>query len=100
MTAESMSADEGARRDGSALSEGLGLAPERDELRLLPCPFCGAGQTLFQDNGRMWTGVKLSEPVSVSVRHWCDDEPGQPNRMIERIGRDRESAIAAWNKRA
>jgi len=78
----------------------LGLVPERDELRLLPCPFCAAGQTLFKDNGCMWTGMKLSDPVSVSVQHWCEDEPGQPKRMIERIGRDRESAISAWNKRA
>ena len=83
------------------LSEGLGpLATWSEECRLLPCPFCGAGQTLLKDNGRMWAGMKLSDPVKVSVQHWCEDDPGQPNRMIERIGRDRKSAILAWNKRA
>lgn len=67
---------------------------------LLPCPFCGAGKTLFEENGKIWTGQKWSEPVSVSVQHWCQAVPGQPNRMIERVGRDLPSAIAAWNRRA
>ena len=67
--------------------------------RLLPCPFCGAGTTQIEENGRIWTGRKLSEPTSVSVRHWCEPIPGQPSRMLERIGRDTESAVAAWNMR-
>jgi hypothetical protein len=48
----------------------------------------------------MWMGQKHSDPVSVSIRHWCEDVPGQPHRMIERVGRDEASAIAAWNSRA
>jgi hypothetical protein len=68
-----------------------------DELK--PCPWCGAGDTQLHENGRMWTGQGKSEPTSVSVRHWCQPTPGQPSRMIERIGRDRESAIEAWNCR-
>lgn len=67
---------------------------------LKPCPFCGAGKTDIHPNGRMWTGQRLSEPTSVSIRHWCEDVPGQPHRMIERVGRDEASAIAAWNSRA
>lgn len=67
--------------------------------RLLPCPFCGAGQTDIVENGAVWAGTKYSAPISVSVRHWCPHD-GQPGRMIERIGRDLESAIAAWNMRA
>jgi hypothetical protein len=66
---------------------------------LLPCPFCGAGETQIEENGRIWAGTKYSDPISVSVRHWCEPVEGQPSRMIERIGRDRESAIAAWNRR-
>ena len=66
---------------------------------LLPCPFCGAGDTQIEGKG-MWTGQGYSEPISVSVRHWCTEVPGQPSRMIERIGRDRASAIEAWNRRA
>lgn len=66
---------------------------------LKPCPFCGAGETQIVPNGQVWTGMKLSLPISVSVRHWCTAIPGQPSRMIERIGRDEASAIAAWNMR-
>jgi len=67
---------------------------------LKPCPFCGAGETQIRENGRIWSGMKYSDPISVSVFHWCEPEPGQPSRAIERIGRDLDSAIAAWNKRA
>lgn len=72
--------------------------PTDDSLK--PCPFCGAGTTEITPNGRMWTGTKYSEPSSVSVRHWCEAVPGQPSRMIERVGRDKASAIEAWNTRA
>jgi len=67
---------------------------------LKPCPFCGAGATEITPNGRQWTGSGWGEPSSVSVRHWCDAVPGQPSRMLERVGRDEASAIAAWNRRA
>lgn len=67
---------------------------------LLPCPFCGGGTTEIQENGKVWSGMKYSEPASVSVRHWCDEIKGQPSRLIERVGRDEASAIAAWNRRA
>lgn len=68
--------------------------------KLSPCPFCGAGKTIIEPNGRMWTGMKYGDPVSVSVRHWCEPVAGQPSRMIERVGRDEESAVVAWNVRA
>ena len=67
---------------------------------LKPCPFCGAGTTEIKENGRMWLGQQFSAPVSVSVRHWCEPVASQPSRLIERVGRDHESAIAAWNQRA
>jgi hypothetical protein len=47
----------------------------------------------------MWNGSAYGEPSSVSIRHWCKLIVGQPSRMIERIGRDEESAVAAWNLR-
>jgi hypothetical protein len=83
--------DETTRRDVSALSAGLGS--------LLPCPFCGGGQTEIRENGKVWSGMRYSAPSSVSVFHHCDKPPGQPHRAIERVGRDLESAIAAWNLR-
>ena len=77
------------------------MRPYTDDVlkRLLPCPFCGAGQTIVRVNGRTWAGMKYSDPLSVSVLHWCSEQPG-PSRMIERIGRDLEQAIERWNMRA
>jgi hypothetical protein len=69
-----------------------------DELK--PCPFCGGGLTSIRENGKMWTGQRYSEPTSVSVQHHCEPVEGQPSRMIERVGSNRGSAIAAWNRRA
>ena len=68
--------------------------------RLLPCPFCGGSTFEIVENGKVWTGMKYSDPVSVSVRHWCNKRPAQPSRSIERVGRDMESAVAAWNMRS
>jgi hypothetical protein len=79
------------------LAAGDGLAAPESEL--LPCPFCGAGLSQIQENGKMWTGMSWGEPASVSVRHWCAEQKGQPSRMLELVGRDRASAIAAWNRR-
>lgn len=73
---------------------------EQENAELLPCPFCGGGTTEVRDNGRPWLGSRYGDPVSVSVRHLCDHVDSQPSRMIERVGRDRESAIDAWNRRA
>lgn len=64
------------------------------------CPFCGAGETSIYENGKMWTGMKYSDPISISIRHWCEPIIGQPSRMIERVGKDLDSAIAAWNMRS
>ncbi len=70
-----------------------------DTNQLLPCPFCGAGETQIRENGRIWNGVTYTKPTSVSVLHWCERPEGQPFCTLEKIGRDRESAIAAWNRR-
>jgi hypothetical protein len=66
---------------------------------LLPCPFCGSGIMQIVENGKVWTGNKYSEATSVSVIHHCPTIPGQPHRMIERVGRDIESVVRAWNMR-
>lgn len=73
---------------------------EAPDEKLLDCPFCGGGTTEIRANGRIWQGMRYSDPVSISVVHWCEPRAGQPSRSIERVGRDLASAIAAWNKRA
>ncbi len=90
--------------DGRAAGTTVVAAPDAGHAshgsgELAPCPFCNGGQTMIEESKGVWNGSGFGEPVSVSVRHWCDPVPGQPNRMIERIGRDRASAIAAWNMR-
>lgn len=67
---------------------------------LLPCPFCGAGETKIHINKGTWNGMSYGTPVSVEVQHWCEAVPGQPSRVLTRIGRDEASAVAAWNLRA
>lgn len=72
--------------------------------RLKGCPFCGKltgeASTMIEPNGRIWNGTKHGDPASYSIRHWCPPVPGQPSRVIERVGRDLDSAIDAWNCRA
>jgi len=89
----------GLARDKSEINMIAEEAKDEDIKRLLPCPFCGGGITEFHGNGRVWAGMKYSDPISVSVRHWCEEAPG-PSRMIERIGRDKEQAIERWNMRS
>ena len=69
-----------------------------DELK--PCPFCGAGSNEIKDMGKYWLGSRWSEPVAVEVQHWCVKQAGQPSpRKLIFVGKDRYSAIKAWNTR-
>jgi hypothetical protein len=43
---------------------------------LLPGPFCSAGATHITENGKVWLGMRSSEPGSVSVIHWCPEIEG------------------------
>jgi hypothetical protein len=49
--------------------------------------------------GRVWMGMKYSEPSSIEIMHHCDQVPGQPSRPVIRVGRDIQSAVSAWNQR-
>lgn len=66
---------------------------------LKPCPFCGGTEFEFRENGKFWLGTRYSEPVSLSLQHWCVRTPGQPSNYIERKGKTEQDLIDAWNLR-
>lgn len=66
---------------------------------LNPCPWCAKGEFRIHELGKVWTGMKYSQPTSYEVIHHCEPTDGQPSRPIIRVGRDLESAISAWNDR-
>jgi hypothetical protein len=72
---------------------------EGKDYSLAPCPFCGGGDTSVRPLGRVWMGMKYSEPSSIEIMHHCDHVPGQPSRPVIRVGRDIQSAVSAWNQR-
>ena len=68
--------------------------------QLKPCPFCGGGETILHETRLSPTMSGKSPLISVEIRHWCPPGPGQPSRnRIVKVGRDYESAVAAWNRR-
>jgi hypothetical protein len=66
---------------------------------VVPCPFCAAGVFSVRPLGRIWMGMRYSEPTSFEIMHHCDPVMGQPSRPVIRVGRDLQSAIDAWNQR-
>jgi hypothetical protein len=67
---------------------------------LLPCPFCGAGETRTDETH---LPPRMSGPgalVSVEIRHWCAPMEGMLSRSsVAFAGRDHAAAAAAWNRR-
>ena len=66
--------------------------------RLIPCPFCGAGETQIRPN-TYWTGMR-SQIISVEVRHWCEETTGVRGSSVTMRAQTEDEAIAKWNKRA
>jgi hypothetical protein len=64
---------------------------------LLPCPFCGAGQTLIEPRS-YWTGMR-SEIISVEVRHWCYETAGVGGSGVTMRAKTEVEAIEKWNRR-
>lgn len=62
---------------------------------LLPCPFCGAGESRI-DHQNMWTGMR-NQLVCVHIRHWCE-KPSRSHLCI--TANTEEEAVAEWNGRA
>lgn len=74
---------------------------ERGKLEELlhPCPFCGAGETLL-DEQTYWTGMR-SQVLSVTLRHWCAAAADEFVRGSVSIRcRDEQQAVEQWNRRA
>lgn len=67
---------------------------------LLPCPFCGAGETVYREE-RLPPRMDGKQPslISATVQHWCGVKPGVVASGIQFRGRTREDAVAAWNRR-
>lgn len=74
---------------------------------LLPCPFCGAGETKLFVVMHADRRVSESNPPSVWVhviRHWCDYE-NEASKVyggtdVSLVADSPEDAIALWNARA
>lgn len=68
-------------------------------MALMPCPFCGAGSTVSEADGKHWTGMRYVV-LSWTVRHWCHVEEGRFPPLLNVRGRDQQQAEERWNKRA
>lgn len=71
------------------------------EPALLPCPFCGGTDTRIDERRLSPTMQGPGAVISATVKHWCPVPQGQPTGLnVSMHGRDRASAISAWNARA
>jgi hypothetical protein len=73
--------------------------------KLEPCPFCGTHGDMIMDINRLnrmpRMDGKLSPIITVVLVHWCLPIEGQPSPSpIKMVGRDLDSVIAMWNRRA
>ena len=67
---------------------------------LLPCPFCGKGETDVREYRLPPSMSGKSSLISVEINHWCPVMPGGlTRRSVSFAGREATDAIAAWNRR-
>lgn len=69
-----------------------------NESRLVPCPFCGEGETQIRENTH-WTGQR-STIISVEILHWCDNPETNHRSLLRVKGKTEQEAITRWNRRA
>lgn len=73
-------------------------SPEIKPGELLPCPFCGGGESRLDVN-TYWTGMR-SAPVSFTIRHWCLKGEDVLATYREVRAKTREAAIIQYNQRS
>lgn len=67
---------------------------------LKPCPFCDGGETRIDERRLSPTMQGPGAVISATVKHWCPTPTGQPTGLhVSMHGRDKDAAIAAWNRR-
>jgi hypothetical protein len=66
---------------------------------LLPCPFCGGGETRIDESHLKPMMDRPGALISVSVKHWCGGA-GVMHAYREVRGRDHDSACREYNRRA
>lgn len=65
---------------------------------LLPCPFCGAGESQVVPS-YYWTGT-TNTLISVEVKHWCHHETsGVRGSMVTMRAKTEAEAVVLWNRR-
>jgi len=69
------------------------------KFKFLPCPFCGAGETLVQPGSHYWSGMR-DIVLNYEVRHWCEKGDHKiSSRPMTFVGETEEEAIKRWNHR-
>lgn len=70
-----------------------------DSVRLLPCPFCGAGETSVGPDSKHWAGMSW-KILSWQVRHWCQEpDRGVRGSMVIIRAKTEPEVIEKWNRR-
>jgi hypothetical protein len=68
---------------------------EAADYSLLPCPFCGSGETYVREAAH-WTG-KRNVVISATIMHHCEGKPMQ--NLLQVKGKTAEDAALKWNTR-
>lgn len=77
------------------------MTRDNETIELKPCPFCGGEAGIKETLMPPVMGRSERSVISAEVRHFCPRVEGQPHGMsVKQLGRDRNSAIKAWNTRA
>lgn len=74
------------------------MSTSLDLSKLKPCPFCGGGIFRVREQGKVWLGMKYSEPSTVVIEHFCENRKLR-TPYIARVGCDLNDAIDSWNTR-